>query len=267
MAREWESIICYEDRGDHLHTARWRLAGIATKEGAENTDSGVLWLKTTKSGNTVTADIYKDDGCASANKVASGTVSIAGGNGTGANAAECSVTESESSGISGSFWVHQYTGDDTCGVQVALCVDEDLDALFDGIEGLTGYDSTNGCAEFIRIAGEEVLSAVSRIFRDALGGYGSPEAWFITDASRSYPDLRRIANPAQLRIAAAHKALEVALGRSHQRANATMYSELRDYHAMKYEAAMASLLLALKPGSGDNAEDSISAATVRLARV
>ena len=40
MARKWESIITYEDRANY-HTSRWRLTGIATKEGAENTEETI----------------------------------------------------------------------------------------------------------------------------------------------------------------------------------------------------------------------------------
>ena len=122
-------------------------------------------------------------------------------------------------------------------------------------------------AEFIRIAGEDVLAAVAKLYRDEIGGHGAPEAWFITDASRSYPDLRKIANPAQLRRACAHRALQIALGREHQRASATSFSELRDWHEQQYLDALGSLSLALKPGSGDNADEDKSASVVRQARV
>jgi len=252
FARRWESVISYEDRSN-FHTSRWRLTGIKTKEDGQNTDSGVLWLKMTKSGDTATATLYKDDGLASGNAVATGTADVSSTDGTGTNAAEVTLSQSNSSGLSGSFWIHQYTNDANVPVQVALCVDEDLDSLWDAIDDLNGYDSTYGMAEFIRFAGEDVLGAVAKMFKDELGGHGSAEAWFITDASRNYPDLRRIANPGQLRIGCAHRALAIALGREHQRASETAYSELRDYHNAEYQRALTSLVLAVKSGSGDNA--------------
>ena len=174
-----------------------------------------------------------------------------------------------SSGLSGSFWIHQYNSDpaDAIPVQVALCSDEDLDGLWDGIEALPGYDATVGCAEFIRMATEDVLGKVSAIYKDVLEGHGSPEAWYIVDASRQYPDLRRIANPGQLRVACAHHALEIAVGRSHQMATNTMYSSQRDYHAQEYERAMAALTLTFKSGSGDDAQESASAQVIRQERV
>ena len=139
---------------------------------------------------------------------------------------------------------------DVCPVQVALCADEDLDALWDGIESLVGYDSTVGCAQFIRLASEDIRNQVATIFRDQLGGRGAAEAWFIRDGSRAVPDLRRIANPAQLRSACAHRALAIAIGRSHKMGGDTMYSRLRDYHESECKRAMASLVLTIEPGDG-----------------
>jgi len=266
MARKWESIICYEDRGGEFHTSRWRLAGIKTKEGGENTDGGVLWLEMHRAGDTVTADLYKSPARGASDKVATGSADVSGIDGTGAAAAELELSEANSSGMSGSFRIHQYRADGVCPVQVALCVDEDLDALWDGTASLGGYDSTFGCAEFIRLAGEDVLAKVNAMFRDQLGGHGAAEAFFIADASRSYPDLRRIANPAQLRIACAHRALAIGVGRSHKMGGETMYSRLRDYHQAEYERAMASLVLAIRPGDG-NAAARGAAGAVRQSRV
>lgn len=266
MARMWEGIIAYEDRSA-VTTSRWRLTGVATKEGAENTDGGLLWLVMSRSGDTLTADLYKDDGLASGNKVATGTANVSAVDGDAANAAEVALTEAESSGLSGSFWLHDWQDTPaTIPLQVALCTDEDCDGLWDDIANLPGYDSTNGLAEFIRIAGEDILGKLTSIFQERLGGYGASEAWFITDATRSVPDLRRVANPSQLRIACAYHALELAVGRSHQRAESSMYSELRDYFRVNYEQAMGSLQLALKSGSGDNAVDGTSVFTHRMER-
>lgn len=266
MARKWESIICFEDRDDHLTTSRWRLSGVATIESGENTDSGVLWLVTSKTGDDVTANLYKDDGEAAANLVATGTADVADCDNTGVNAVEVTLTESESSGLTGSFWIHDYQDDATSPVQVALCTDEDMHGLWDDIENLPGYDSTNGCAEFIRVAGDDVIGKVCVIFREYLGGIASGEAWFITDADRYYPDLRMIANPAQLRLACANRALAIAIGRSHQMAEDTMYSQLRDFHEAQYKDAMASLVLVFKAGSGDDVTEDKTVGSTRLER-
>jgi hypothetical protein len=266
MARKWESVICYESRGQAMCSSRWRLAGVRTKEGAENTDAGVLWLQTTRNANVVTADLYKSADRATGDKVATGTANVAGLDGTAASAVELTLAQANTSGLSGSFFLHAYYAADVCPVQVALCVDEDLDALWDGIESLAGYDATAGCAEFIRLAGEDVLAQVAATFRDRLGGYAASAAWFIEDQARCLPDLRRIANPAQLRLAAAHRALEIAIGRGHNMAAETMYSRLRDYHRAEYDRAMACLVLAFRAGDGGAAGSGPSAA-VRQFRV
>jgi hypothetical protein len=249
-----------------MHTSRWRLSGVRTKEGAENTDAGVLWLQTTRDANTVTADLYKSAARAIGDKVATGTASVAGLDGTAAAAVELTLAQANTSGLAGSFFLHAYYADDVCPVQVALCVDEDLDALWDGIESLAGYDATAGAAEFIRLAGEDVLAQVAATFRDRLGGYAAAEAWFIEDQARCLPDLRRIANPAQLCLAAAHRALEIAIGRGHNMAAETMYSRLRDYHRAEYDRAMACLVLAFRAGDGGAAGSAPSGA-VRQSRV
>ena len=268
MARPWEHIIPYEDRSAQWYTTRWRLAGVATAEGEENTDSGVLYVTETASGDTVTVTVYKNFACTSS--VMTGTVSKAAVDYTGENAIACTLSAANSSGMSGSFYLHGWEGNTASGkpipLVVALCTDEDLDALWDGLESLPGYDPVTGCAEYIRVAQEDVLGKVASIFADRLGGYGAAEAWFILDAERSVPDLRRIANPAQLRTACAHHALEIALGRSHQAADPTMYSQLRDYHAAEYERALAALVLAVKAGSGDNAVARQSASVIRQVR-
>ncbi len=266
MSRKWESIICYEDRAAGFHTSRWRLAGVRTKAGAENTDAGVIWLQMSRAGDTVTADLYKDDGLASGDKVATGSADVSGVDGTAASAVEVALSEANSSGLSGSLWVHDYAGDGVCPVQAALCTDEDLDGLWDGIEDLPGYDATAGLADYIRIAGEDVLSKVAGMFRRQLGGGGSAEAWFITDAARAWPDLRRVANPGQLRMGCAYHALEIALGRSHQRGAESMYSSLRDYFQRQYDRAMGSVSLAFKTGGGADAQYAGSANIVRMDR-
>ena len=266
MARKWETIICYEDRCGGFHTSRWRLAGVKTAQGAENTDGGVLWLEMTRAGDTVTADLYKSASCGESDKVATGSTDVSGLDGTGAAAAELDLSEANSSGLTGSLWLHRYHADAACPVQVGFCVDEDLNALWDGIEALPGYDSTYGCAEFIRLAGEDLLAKVAAMFRDRLGGHGAAEAWFLHDAARSVPDLRRIANPAQLRAACAHRALAIAIGRSHRMGADTMYSRLRDYHQSEHERALASLVLAVRPSDAD-AEANCRAGAVRQSRV
>lgn len=268
MARMWESIISYESRSGHVTTSRWRLSGVKTIEGSENTDSGMLWLTTSKSGDDLTCELYKDDGLASGDKVCTATaVDVSGCDGTGANSVQVTFAEAESSGLSGEMWVHAWASDDYAPVLVALCTDEDMDGLWDDIENLPNYSATHGCAEFIRMAGDDVIGKVTKRYQDELGGFGAREAWWIADSDRAYPDLRRIANPAQLRSACAHRALAFALGSSHQRAEETMYSAERDYHNAEYAAAIQALVLTTKSGDGDDASDSGRASVIQIQRV
>jgi hypothetical protein len=240
--RPWESVICYEDRS-RFQTSRWRLTGIRTRQSGQNTADGVLWLKMTRAGDTVTAGLYKDDGLDADDKVAGGTADLSAADGSAEHAAVVTLSPANSSGLAGSFHLHTHAADDACPVQVALCTDEDLDALFDGIEDLPGFDTTAGMAEFIRLASDDVVCQVARLFGDQLGGAGAAEAWFITDAPRGVPDLRRVANPGQLRLACACRALAIAIGRNHLRAGETAYSALRDSFNAQYEKAIDSLAL------------------------
>lgn len=266
MGRKWESIICYEDRAGQFHTSRWRLSGIRTKRSGQNTDGGVLWLKMSRADGTVTAELFKDADCQSGDKIAGGSADVSGLDGSPANAVEVALTQADSSGIDGSFRLHAWQADGTAPVQVALCTDEDLYALWDGIESLSGFDATAGCADFIRLAGEDVLAAVAVMFRRQLGGHGAVEAFFIADAPRILPDLRRIANPAQLRAACAHRALQIAVGRGHKLGDRSMYSNLRDYHQKEYERALAGLVLAVRGPAGGTSRAGLAGA-VRQQRV
>jgi hypothetical protein len=242
----WETIICYENRGQAFTTSRWLLAGLRTKACGENTDGGLLWLKAVREDDIVTLSLYKDAALAAADMVAQASADVSG---IGDSPVEMKFVHANSSGLFGSLTLHNYLADDVCPVQAALCVDSDLETLWDGIAALPGYNAAGGCAEFIRLAGEDVLARVSAMFRDRLGGQAA-QAWFLPDANRDLPDLRRIANPAQLRLACAHRALEIALGRSHRTGGESMYSRLRDYHRSEFDRAMGSLVLAIRPAGG-----------------
>ena len=111
-------------------------------------------------------------------------------------------------------------------------------------------------------AQEDVLGLVMARFQTELEGYSDREAWYITDADRHYPDLRCIANGRQLRRACAYRALFYAVGRSHERASDTLYSIQRDHFNEEYEKAMASLVLAFKSGSGDDADSGQSISVI-----
>jgi len=266
MARKWEQIIPYEDRSIQLTTTNWRLSGFRTDVDNLNNDSGVLWLGTSKSGDNVTCTLYKDS--AAANSVATAlAVDVSGTDNTGANDVLVTFTAANSSGLSGTMMIRDYQGDSTAvPLCVALCVDEDCTALFGALDDLSAFDETEGMADIIRVAHGDVMARVMQLFMDELGGYGAQEAWFIDDADRTYPDLRKISNPDQLRQACAYRTLDLAIRRDHLRADPTMYSETANHWAEQYEAAIGGLRLAFKPGSGDDADESSSSGLVRLRR-
>jgi len=266
MARKWEQIIPYEDRSDELTTTNWRLSGLRTHADNLNSDSGILWLGATKSGDDVTCTLYKDQAVSSSVALAS-AVDVSGCDNTGDNDVTVTFAAANASGLSGTMQIRQYLADVTAvPVCVSMCVDEDMAALFGDLDNLSSWDDTDGMADVIRVAHGDVMARVMQTFMDELAGYGAQEAWFITDADRTYPDLRKIANPDQLRQACAYRALDIALRKDHLRADPTMYSEGATHWSEQYERAIGGIRLAFKSGSGDTAEESNSSATVRLKR-
>lgn len=121
-----------------------------------------------------------------------------------------------------------------------LCEDADIDALWDGIESLAGYDAVNGLFTTRRQATADVMARLATIFRETMGGAAERKGWFLPDGA---PDLNRVVNPDQLRMAAAHRTLMIALNRHAGPTGITMYERLRDYHAAEYGRAMAFVVL------------------------
>lgn len=261
MTRAWEDIICYQDT-EAFRTSRWRLWGVRTRSGLANTDDGVLWLSLTGQDDGVAASLSLDR--AGVSTQASGTLEdVRSLDGSADEALEITLDEVADSGLSASLYLHAFQADASCPLQVALCTDEDLRALWDGVEDLTAYESLAGLAECIRLAGSEMLARVIRMYPEQLGA--TARAWYLDGSDRFAPDLGRLANPAQLRYPCSCLALAHALGRDHQRADDTAYSRLRDHFFERYETAMSSLRLAfttdgVEPDRFDNP------ASVRLDR-
>jgi len=264
----FDYVIGYEDRDD-LHTSRWALAGVNTTSGG-NTDRGWLWMAAVRSGSTVTVDLYKDAGCDSDDKVATGTADVTDIDGA---PARCALAAANSSGLTGELYLEDYDGDPAAPVPVlaALCVDSDLAEEYHNLDDLPGdvYDSTNGMARHCAAATRNVLLLVSQTYAEELGGYGAPEHRHSAAASRAWPDFRRIANPDQLKSAAVHWALMLAFGSCHERAQDTMYSRLRDYHDAKRKEAIAAWHLAFNvdPDSDEDADRSKSSGMARVTRL
>lgn len=232
MSATFERVICYEDRDASL-THSWWLEGIKTTA-TGNTDHGKLWADFTYSGSTYVVDLYKSSNRQSADKVASGSSASLG---------EISLSEANSSGISGQLDWEEYAEDQTSVVvYVSLAVDEDVQRWWQDYTQLSGYDGTYGLATYHGWAVGTVLDSVSRRFAEELGGYGSVPWW--QAGSKLYPDLRRLANPECLRDAQALCVLYQALGADVQRSD-SVFAKQRDYFQNCYAEAIGNLLLSI----------------------
>jgi len=252
-----------------MHTSRWSLSGVDTRSGGTTT-AGRLWLLTSLAAQTVTAELYKTPECDSGDLVASGSANISD---IETAAAGCTLSQENSSGLSGQFWFESYQAD--CGypveVLVTLCTDEDLEIEYCSLADLPTnvYSATCGMARYCASASEKVLLLVSGLYARQVGGFGAPEHKYHTAAGRSLPDYRRLANPDQLKSAAVHWALSTAFGSCHELGAETMYSQLRDYHERKRIEAVEGwgLTFNLAPDSDEDADAVKSGAMVRTTRL
>ena len=262
----FDYCFAYEDR-DEVHTSRWSLSGLSTKPDGPLAD-GRLWATFARAGDVVTADLYATAACESADKVATGTADVSD---LDAAAAPCTLTEANSSGVTGAFTIESYSSDPPAAVELlaALCTDADLADQHAALADLPVYDSTVGMARYCSVATRRVLLTVAQLYVDHLGGAGAPEHRYRTGAARGEPDFRRLANPDQLKDAAVHAALAMAMGACHERADETMFSRLRDYHdAKRIEAVEAwNIAFNTNPDTDDDADRQAAAGAVRVTRM
>lgn len=262
----FEYCFAYEDR-DAVHTSRWLLDGVNTKVGG-NTGAGRLWMTAADSAGTVAVNLYKSLACESADLVASGSADISG---IDSAAVRCALSAENSSGLSGEFYFESYACDPDGAVEVlvSLCDDGDLQDEHSALDDLPVYDSSTGLARYCALATRKVLLLVSQRYSEELGGCGAPEHRYHAGATRTTPDFRRLANPDQIKDASVHWALTLAFGACHERADETMYSNLRDYHDAKRKEAIASWNLAfnLDPDDDSDADIQKSSRMVRVTRL
>lgn len=262
----FDYCFTYEDRGE-IHTSRWSLAGVSTRSEGPVAD-GRLWAEFSTAGEVLTANLYKVPGCGSGDKVATGTAAVSG---IDSAPAKCVLGEANGSGISGEFYIEDYTSDPDGAVEllVSLCTDEDLLDEHAGLADLPVYDEATGLARYCAVATRKVLLTLTQMYGDQLGGYGAPEHRYRAAAARRQPDFRRLANPDQLKDTAVHAALALAFGACHERADETMFSRLRDYHDAKRIEAVESWNIAFNtnPDADDDADRQRSAGAVRVTRM
>lgn len=114
-------VIKRRDNNDSLEQIK--LAGVVYLASGANTDRGRLYASLTKSGVTVTLNLYKDDALAAGDLVTSGSV-------TDADGATITLTEDNTSGLTGSVILRDYVADDTDLIlYAALADDQDLDEI------------------------------------------------------------------------------------------------------------------------------------------
>lgn len=261
----FEYCFAYEDRAQ-AHTSRWSLEGVSTASDG-NIRGGRLWMTASESAGTVTVNLYKHADLASGDKVASGTADISS---ISAGAARCDLSEENSSGLSGEFYFESYSADvDSAELIVSLCDDSDLAVAHADLANLPVYDSGVGMALHCEVATRKVLLLISQVYGEELGGSGAPEHRYRAGASRAVPDFRRLANVDQLKDAAVHWALAMAFGACHERAEETMYSQLRDYHDQRRAEAVDAWNLTFNsnPDTDADADMQKSSGMVRVTRL
>lgn len=252
-----------------IRTSRWLLTGVNTRS-AGNTDRGWLYLQAARDGQSAAVELFKDPACGADSRVATGSADLSP---IDSAAVRCALQADRSSGLAGEFYFERYAADPTgpVAVLVSLCVDDDLrdeyqnlDDLGDGVN-----DPQTGLARFCAAATRKTLLLAGQQYASTLGGFGAPEHRSRLSAGRAAPDFRRLANPDQLKEAAVHWALMLAFGSCHERAGATMYSQLRDYHDQKRKDAIAAwrLTFASDPDGGGDADQGRSAACRYLTRL
>jgi len=265
----FDHIIPYED-WDEIRTSRWSLTGVKTKTGALNVDNrGWLWFSAATVGDTMTVTVYKDASASSS--VASGTGDVSGVDDA---AVEITLSQLNSSGITGTVWIESTTSDvTTVPLFVTAILDKDIELEYTQAGGshMANYDSTSGYADYCAAATKHVLLKVSHLFKDELGGYGAPEMRYAESATRKYPDYRVIASPEQLQEAALYWAMSrifAALDEAKASAG-SMYGSKADRYQEMYTDAVSSWSLAfnLDPDDDEDADTSGGPSAVTMQRV
>ena len=260
----FDYCFAYEDRS-RIHTSRWYLDGVTTNG---NTKGGRLWLTAAADAGVVTVELYRNEGCEAGDLVAGGTADISG---IASESVQCELAEANASGLTGEFYFENYLADPQAPVEVlvSLCSDADLSMEASGLSDLPTYDAVLGFAPYCALATRKVLLLVSQRYAGHLGGYGAPEHRHRPGAARETPDFRRLANPDQLKDAAVHWALTLAYGACHERAEETLYSQLRDYHDAKRKEAIAgwNLTFNTNPDGDEDADTQKSSGIVSVTRV
>jgi len=261
--------IVYEDRTE-IRTSRWVLEGVTTVDSG-NTAKGWLWYSTVKTGDNVVVTVFKDVAGSSSVLLSSAT-DISGVDDTAANAVEITLAEANTSGMSGTMWIHNWVEDVTLvPVLVSLVMDADIEMEYARSEQshMGNYDATAGYAVYCAAATKNTLLKVSHLYADELGGYGAPEARYSTSADRFYPDYRAISAPDQLNEAATYWAIIRIMAALDETREESMFASKAARYQEFYDTAVGSWNLTLNtyPDVDEDADQSSGAAFIRPERV
>lgn len=169
------------------------ISGISTKHDDTHTDRGRLYGSIT-GGGSYTLNIYSSVTRDSGSLVLSGTV--------GAVGQYFNLTAQNTSGMTARALIKSYTADDAGLIFIpTFAVDIDVMISASACATMPGYDATYGLAYFHAMAMREILTtSLPGVLPNLFGGKGL--ASFVpTSSGIELPDLTRLANIDQLRVA------------------------------------------------------------------
>lgn len=209
------------------------IDGISTKHDSDDTDRGRLYASLVKTGDTYTLDIFSNVAKDAGSRVLTGQ--------TNSLQAYFELTEVDSSGMSGRAWIDSFESADANIILLpTFAVDRDVVVSAGECERYPGYDDEEGFAEFHAQAVQEIMTSGLPMAVPSLFG-GAGLAAFVPQGQNSkLPDLTKIANPDQLRVAQKHlvKALSAEQA-EHLEEWALVAKAARE----RYDEAMQSLAL------------------------
>ena len=266
----FDHIIVYEDR-DEIRTTRWIIDGVITKDSG-NTDKGWLWFSTVKTGDDLVVTVHKDSAGASSVMLSAAT-DISDLDNDADNAVKITLAAENTSGLTGTMWVHDWTEDVTLvPVMVSLVMDQDIEDEYarsdeDHMDGV--YDSTVGYARFCSVATGHIMRLVSNLYSTELAGYGAHEAYNLTLPERLYPDWRGIVQPLQLLDAAKYYACwKIFMAADESDGTDSMLAYKATQCKEQYDDAVSKWNLAINtdPDTDEDADLSKSASVTRPTR-
>jgi hypothetical protein len=158
-----------------------QLNGVSTIDALSNTDAGKLYGTFSYANPTYTLNLYKD---------ASRSLLVASGTATATGTA--TISQANSSGLSGSVNVIGFTATDSA-IEALTCLSMDSDLPMDNLTTISDYDPTKGFASFHLQAFEYVKNIMTSRFESVLFAPNLIDARQINGGVGGF-DLSRILN-------------------------------------------------------------------------